>query len=323
VIRYLLRRIGNMVLMLLGASVLLFVLSKAAPGDFVTAAAADSKISAQTIAAMRAQYGLDRPLPVRYWKWLRSVARGDLGYSFAYNVPVSSLLAPRARNTLLLAVPSLLLSWLIAIPVGVYAASRRRGWMDRMFSVGTSTLLALPDLLIALLVMLFALHTGIFPVGGMGASSGAEEMGRWAAFKDLVWHMVLPVTALVLASLPTILRHVRASVVQVLESSYMKAAEANGLPGWKLLYSYALPAAANPLISLFGLTVAGLLSMSLLVEVVLSWPGLGPLVLEAIQGRDLFVVIGSVMFSMLFMVFGNLLADFLLYGLDPRIRMQP
>jgi peptide/nickel transport system permease protein len=184
-------------------------------------------------------------------------------------------------------------------------------------------LLALPDLLIALLVMLFALHTGAFPVGGMSASSGAEELGTWAAFKDLVWHMVLPVTALVLASLPTILRHVRASMVQVLESSYMKAAEGHGLPAWKLLYHYALPAAANPLISLFGLTVAGLLSMSLLVEVVLSWPGLGPLVLEAIQGRDLFVVIGSVMFSMLFMVFGNLLADVLLYGLDPRIRTQP
>jgi peptide/nickel transport system permease protein len=322
-IRYFLRRIGNMVLMLLGASVLLFVLSKAAPGDFVTAAAADSHISAQTLAAMRAQYGLDRPLPVRYWKWLRSVARGDLGYSFAYNLPVSSLLAPRARNTLLLAVPSLMLSWLIAVPVGVFAASRRRGWIDRMFSTGTSTLLALPDLLIALLVMLFALHTGAFPVGGMSASSGAEELGTWAAFKDLVWHMVLPVTALVLASLPTILRHVRASMVQVLESSYMKAAEGHGLPAWKLLYHYALPAAANPLISLFGLTVAGLLSMSLLVEVVLSWPGLGPLVLEAIQGRDLFVVIGSVMFSMLFMVFGNLLADVLLYGLDPRIRTQP
>lgn len=319
-IRYFLRRLGNMALMLLGASVLLFLLSKAAPGDFVTAATADVNVSAQTIAAMRTQYGLDQPLPVRYWRWLSSAARGDLGYSFAYGLPVSSLLWPRARNTLLLTAPALMLSWLIAVPLGVLAASRRGGWADRIFTAGTSTLLALPDLLIALLVMLFALHTGFFPVGGM--TSTIETRGLWHTLTDMLWHMALPVTALVIASLPTILRHVRASVIQVLDSSYIKAAEGHGIARFDILYRYALPAAANPLISLLGLSVAGLLSMSLLVEVVMSWPGMGPLVLEAIQGRDLFVVIGSVMFSMFFMVFGNLLADVLLYGFDPRIRMQ-
>src|SRR5205807_7193416 len=118
-----------------------------------------------------------RPLPARYFHWIESVAKGEFGYSFAYNLPVSTLLAPRIRNTLLLTVPALLISWLIAVPVGVLAAYRKGNWMDRAFSVGTSTLLALPDLLIALLVLLFALRTGFFPVGGMTSSN--QPQGWW------------------------------------------------------------------------------------------------------------------------------------------------
>jgi peptide/nickel transport system permease protein len=168
---------------------------------------------------------------------------------------------------------------------------------------------------------LIALKTGMFPVGGM-TSVNAQDQGAWAWLRDLAWHMVLPVAALVIGSLTIILRHVRASVGEVLESSYMRAAEGHGLPRFKLLFRYALPAAANPLISLFGLSVAMLLSVSLLIEVVMGWPGIGPLLLEAILARDLFVVIGAVMLSTLLLIGGNLLADILLYAFDPRIRRQ-
>ena len=176
-------------------------------------------------------------------------------------------------------------------------------------------------MLIALLALLVALKTGIFPAGGM-TSVSAPEQSAWEWLCDVAWHMVLPVTALVMGSLTIILRHVRASVSEVLDSSYMRAAEGHGLPRFKLLFRYALPAAANPLISLFGLSVALLLSISLLIEVVMSWPGIGPLLLEAILARDLFVVIGAVMLSTVFLISGNLLADVLLYAFDPRIRMQ-
>jgi peptide/nickel transport system permease protein len=320
-IAYLARRAAHALLMLFGVSILLFLLFQAAPGDFLSEVRLNPQISPGTVAQLRAQYGLDQPLPVRYWQWLKSSARGDFGYSFAYNTPASTLLWPRARNTLLLTVPALLISWLIAVPLGVLVAGWKGSWVDRLFSGGTSLLLGLPDVLIALLALLIALKTGMFPVGGM-TSVNAQDQGTWVWLRDLGWHMVLPVSALVIGSLAILLRHVRASVAEVVESSYMRAAEGHGLPRFKLLFGYALPAAANPLISLFGLSIAVLLSVSLLIEVVMSWPGIGPLMLEAILARDLFVVIGAVMLSTVFMVTGNLLADVLLYAFDPRIRRQ-
>ena len=320
-IRYLLRRAGNIALMLLGVSILMFLLSAAAPGDVLSEARLNPQISPETLQAMRAQYGLDQPLPVRYWKWISSVGRGNLGYSFVYNVPVSSLLWPRMLHTLLLTVPALFLSWIIALPLGVLAASRKGSWIDRAFSAGTSTLLAIPDLLLALLVLVFALRTHAFPVGGMN-SHDAADLGWWATLMDTAWHMVLPVTVLVIGSMPTTIRHVRASMAEVLDSSYMKASEGHGLSRFTLLYRYALPAAANPLITLLGLSVATLLSISLLVEVVMSWPGMGPLLVAAILSHDLFVVIGATMLPILLMGVGNLFADLLLYAVDPRIRVQ-
>ena len=320
-IRYLGRRAGHGLLMLFGVSILLFLLFQAAPGDFLSDARVNSQISVETLAQLRAQYGLDQPLPVRYWQWLKSSAKGEFGYSFAYNTPASTLLWPRARNTLLLSVPALLIAWLIAVPLGVLAAGWKGRWADRLFSGGTSALLALPDVLIALLALLAALKTGMFPVGGM-TSMNAQDQGTWARVRDLGWHMVLPVAALVIGSLAIILRHVRASISEILDSFYMRAAEGHGLSRFKLLFGYALSAGANPLISLFGLSVAMLLSVSLLIEVVMGWPGIGPLLLEAILARDLFVVIGAVMLSTIFLVAGNLLGDVLLYAFDPRIRRQ-
>ena len=318
-IRYILRRLANGILMLFGISLLLFILLQAAPGDYLSDLRLNAQISPETVAGLRAQYGLDQPLPVRYWNWVRSAAKGDFGYSFAYNVPASTLLWPRARNTLLLSVPAMLLSWLIAVPLGVLVAGSKWRWVDRLFSASTSTLLALPDVLIALLALLIALKTGLFPVGGM-SSLGGDQQSSWASLRDLAWHMVLPVGALVLGLLAMILRHVRAGVAEVLDSTYMRAAEGHGLPRMKLLFLYALPAAANPLISLFGLSIALLLSVSLLIEVVMSWPGMGPLLLESILSRDLFVVIGAVLLSTVFLLAGNLLGDVLLYAFDPRIR---
>ena len=318
--KYLARRLGYALLLLWGVSTLLFFLLQAAPGEFFSDMKLNPQISAETIAALRSQYGLDRPLPARYFHWMGSVAKGEFGYSFAYNLPVSTLLGPRIRNTLLLTVPALMISWFVAVPVGVLAAYRRGSWIDRVFSAGTSTLLALPDLLIALLVLLFALRTGAFPAGGMNSAN--QVQGWWKGMLDTAWHMILPVAALVVGSLPTLLRHTRASMVEVLNSSFMRAARGHGLSTTSLLFRHALPAAANPLISLFGLSVAGLLSVSLLVEVIVGWPGMGPLLIEAILGRDLFVVIAAVIFSTLFLVAGNLLADILLYAFDPRIRVQ-
>ncbi len=318
-IRYLLRRFGHGLLLLFVVSILLFLVQQAAPGEFLTEMRLNSQISEQTLQGLREQYGLDKPLPVRYAKWARSVAGGDFGYSFAYNLPVSGLVWPRVRNTLLLTVPALLISWMIALPLGVLAAGRRYGWAERLFSGSTSVLLAFPDILLGLLALLIALRTRLFPIGGM--SSIGQEQGH-ASLSDLLWHLTLPVLVLVIGSVAPILRQVRSSILEVTCSSYYRAAEGNGLGPLTLLFRHALPAAVNPLVSLFGLSVAYLLSTSLVVEVVMGWPGLGPMLLEAVLGRDLFVVLGAVMFTTFFLVAGNLIADVLLYVFDPRIRME-
>ena len=304
---------------MVGVSVLSFVLVELAPGDYFAEMRLDPRISEATVRALRARYGLDRPLPERYLRWVASLARGEMGYSFAYGQPVGPLLWPRVRNTLLLTGTATGLAWLLAVPLGAWWATRRRGVADAGLAGLTAILLALPDLVLALGLLLVAVRTGWFPAGGM-VSLGHEQMSAGERLRDVAAHLVLPVTALVLGILPVLVRYVRASIADALGAPFVRAARAHGIPEVRVLFRHALPAAANPLISLFGLSLAGLLSTSLLVEVVMSWPGLGPLMLEAILARDFYLVLGPVLASTLLLVGGNLLADALLLAADPRIR---
>ena len=316
-----LKRLAASLLLMLAVSVFTFLLAELAPGDYLAEMRLDPRISPETIAALRARYGLDDPLPERYLGWLRSIASGELGYSFPRGMPVGPLLWPRARNTLLLTVLATALAWAIAVPLGVWAASRPGGWLDRASFGATALLMATPDLLLGLGCLLLAVRTGLFPVGGM-TSPGTGTETLWAEALDVAWHLALPVAALVLASLPVLWRHVRSAMIEAMGAPFVRAARGHGVRRRRLLFRHALPAAANPLISLFGLSLAGLLSGSLLIEVIMSWPGLGPLLLEAILARDLHLVIGSLLLSGLLLVAGNLAADLLLVWSDPRIRQE-
>ena len=318
---FLLRRLGHAFFLLVGVSILAFVFTTLAPGTYFDEMRLNPQIAPETVAAMRAQYGFDRSLSVRYASWLSSVFHGDMGFSFAYNSPVAPLLVLRARNTLLLTITATLLAWAIALPLGVWSAERLGRLPDRFLSWGIAALLVIPDLALALGLLVFAVRSGWFPTGGM-ASVDFETLSPLNKLHDLALHMILPVTALVLSALPLLVRHVRAAVADVLNAPFLLAAAGHGIARRTLLYRYALPAAANPLISLFGFSIGALLSGSLLIEVVMSWPGLGPLLLEAILARDPYVVVGGILFSTLFLVGGNLLADLLLYWADPRIRTE-
>src|SRR5207249_9407688 len=183
-----------------------------APGDFLNEMKLDPRMPPETVAALRDRYGLDRPLPLKYLHWLQSVRHGELGYSVPYNTPVASLLWPRARNTLLLSVPATTIAWLIAVPLGAWSASRRGRWDDRLCAAVTTGLLLVPELLLALALLLFAVRTGYFPVGGM-TSLRFAELGTWDRLHDLIVHMVLPASALILLMLPVLIRHVRASLI--------------------------------------------------------------------------------------------------------------
>ncbi|MFZ0214225.1 MAG: ABC transporter permease [Candidatus Acidiferrales bacterium] len=319
--RYIARRFIHAILLLLAISFLSFALLQWAPGDFFDSMRMNPRISAQTINGMRSEYGMDRPFPVRYALWMRSVLKGDMGFSFSYNSPVGPLLWPRARNTLLLASSSTLLAWLLAIPLGIWTAARKGRWADRACGVATSALLTIPDLLLFLLLLLFAVRTGWFPAGGM-LSPGFDDLGFWAKAKDALFHFALPSLGLAVVTLPILLRHIRAAMIEALESPFIRAARGHGIPRSRLLWRYALPAASNPLISLLGFSVATMLSASVIIEVILSWPGLGPLMVQSILARDIYVVIAIVMLSSVFLVAGNLLADVLLFASDPRIRVE-
>jgi peptide/nickel transport system permease protein len=318
---YLLRRLGHAFFLLVGVSVLAFLFTTLAPGTYFDEMRLNPQIAPETVAALRVQTGVDKPLPVRYASWLHSVIRGEMGFSFAYNSPVAPLLLVRARNTLLLTITATLLAWAIALPLGVWSAEHLGDLPDRLLSWATAVLLVIPDLTLALGLMVFAVRSRWLPMGGM-VSVDFETLSLLNKLRDLALHMILPVMALVLSALPLLVRHVRAAMGDVLHAPFLLAALGHGIPRRILLYRYALPAAANPLISLFGFSIGALLSGSLLIEVVMSWPGLGPLLLEAILARDLYVVVGGILFSTLFLVGGNLLADVLLYWVDPRIRTE-
>ncbi|HEY4842261.1 MAG TPA: ABC transporter permease [Terriglobales bacterium] len=318
---YILRRVLRAILLSFAVSALCFLFTEMAPGSFFDEMRLNPQISPETIFALRSSYGLDQPLAVRYARWVKAALHADLGYSIAYNMPVRPLLWSRAKNTLLLTVSALALTWLISVPLGVWAANRRGGWVDKAVALGSSFVISVPELVIAVALLALVVRWRILPVGGM-MSADSDAFSTLAKVQDLARHLALPVLILVLCEIAIIVRHVRASVLEVLGATYVQAARGLGVSQGRLLFRHVLPVAANPAISLLGFSLAGLLSGSLIVEVICGWPGLGPLLLEATLSRDLYLVIGGIMFSALFMIGGNLVADIMLIAVDPRIRKE-
>jgi peptide/nickel transport system permease protein len=312
-------RVLHGLVLLFGVSVLTFALLSAAPGNLFDELKLNPQISPETVTALKAEYGIDRPWLTRYAYWTSSALRGDFGYSLSYRCPVGKLLWPRVRNTLLLTVLATLLSWMIAIPWGMIEAARHGQWIDRLGGGITATLLAIPELVLGLLLLLLAARTGWFPVGGMLSANARDATVAGNAW-DLLRHLLLPVIALALGSAPLLIRYVRSAIASVMDMPFIEIARGHGISPSRIAFRHALPAAANSLISLFGFSLGTLLSASLLIEIILSWPGLGPLVLEAMLARDTYVVMAVVTLSSVFLILGNMLADVLLYWSDPRIR---
>jgi peptide/nickel transport system permease protein len=317
--RYLGRRLIRAAFLLVGVSILCFLFTEMAPGSFFDEMRLNPQISPETISSLRSRYGLDQPLVVRYGRWLRSALHADFGYSIAYNAPVAPLLWSRAKNTLLLATTGMLLTWLISIPLGVWAAARSGRMLDKGIRVASSLLVSIPEVVIAVALLAIVVRWRVLPVGGM-TSMDNEGLSQWARLQEIASRMLLPTIILTLGESAIIVRHLRASVLEVLDTPFVQAAGGLGIGRTRLLFRHALPVAANPAISLLGFSLAGLLSGSLLVEVICGWPGLGPLILDATLSRDFYLVIGGIMLSALFMVGGNLVADIMLLACDPRIR---
>ena len=313
------RRLIRAILLLVGVSALCFLFTEMAPGSFFDEMRLNPQISPETISSLRSHYGLDEPLVVRYGRWMRSAAQADFGYSIAYNTPVAPLLWSRAKNTLLLAAAGMLLTWLISVPLGVWIAARRGRLLDNTVGAISSLLISVPEVVIAVALLAIVVRWRVLPVGGM-RSLDSEGLSQWARMQDIAARMVLPAIILALAETAIIVRHIRAGVLEVLNAPFVQAARSFGIHRARVLFRHVLPVAASPAISLFGFSLAGLVSGSLLVEVICGWPGLGPLILDATLARDFYLVIGGIMLSAVFMVGGNLVADIMLMACDPRIR---
>lgn len=319
---YIIKRLLQAVVTLLLASLLCFLIIQLAPGDYLSTLRGNPKLSAQFVEQLRQQFGLDRPWLEQYLRWLQQVVtRGNFGNSFVYNRSVSSLLWERVPATLLLAIASLVVTWAIAIPLGIISAVKQNQWSDRLLRTLSYVGQGFPSFITALLLLIVAQYTSpLFPIGDM-TSVDHNDLNPIGKILDIGWHMILPTIALSVTSFAGLQRITRGELLDVLRQDYIQTARAKGLPENTVIYTHALRNAVNPLITLLGFEFANLLSGAFITEQFFNWPGLGRLILQAFFAQDLYLVMGSLMMGAVMLILGNLLADLLLKVVDPRIKL--
>ncbi|OHE71207.1 MAG: ABC transporter substrate-binding protein [Verrucomicrobia bacterium GWC2_42_7] len=319
--RFLLRRFFVMIPMLFAISLLVFILMKLAPGDFLTQVKASKDFPPERVIEIQREFGLDKPWYVQYGLWLRQVACWDFGYSWTYRVPVSDLLFQKVPATLILALTSLSFAWFIAIPLGVLSAVYRDSVFDRLASFITYASLSIPEFFLALLAVFFAAKTGWFPTGGRTAivHDFLSPLAQWG---DIAYHLVLPTLVLGLSNVAGMMRVMRGNFLDYMTAEFVTTARAKGLSEFSVMFKHVLCNAINPLITSFGFSFSRLLSGALLVENVMNYPGLGQLIYEAFLKQDQYVVMASVMVGAFMLLLGNFLSDLLLAFTDPRIRLE-
>lgn len=320
---YIGKRVLQAIITLLLASALCFAITQLAPGDYIDTLSQNPQISPETLNQLTEQFGLDKPPVQQYFNWLTQiVTQGDFGFSFANQRPVSALLAERVAATLLLAISSLIITWAIAIPLGIVAAIHQNRPLDRGLQLISYTGQGFPSFITALLLLFIAQNTSpLFPIGGM-TSIDYPDLSPIGKAADLAWHMILPTLALSVTSFAGLQRLMRGQLLDVLRQDYIKTARAKGLPENRVIYIHALRNAVNPLITLLGFEFASLLSGAFIAETFFNWPGLGKLMLEAVRQQDLYLVMAGLMMSAVMLIVGNLLADLLLKAVDPRINIE-
>ena len=320
---YIAKRLLQAILTLFLASALCFAIVQLAPGDYLDTLKENPQISPERIAELSKQFGLDQPPFIQYWRWLvRVVTRFDFGTSFVYFRPVSSLLVERIPATLLLAVSSIIITWMIAIPLGIVSAVKQDSKIDKILRVLSYLGQGFPSFITALILLIFAQYSSpLFPVGGMTSINHAQ-LSTVGKILDIGWHMILPTIALSITSFAGLQRLTRGQLLDVLKQDYIQTARAKGLPENKVIYVHALRNAINPLITLIGFEFASLLGGSFIAEFFFNWPGLGRLTLQAVTAQDKYLVMASLMMGATMLIIGNLIADLLLKAVDPRIKLE-
>jgi peptide/nickel transport system permease protein len=323
---YLLRRLGLAVITTFAITVVTFIILHLPPVDFVTAYAAQAAASGSAISpaeadAMRLAYGLNQPLWVQYWKWLSMVATGDFGRSFEYGRPVTEVIGDRLWLTILLSLGAIVVTWGLALPIGIYSAVRQYSIGDYAFTLLGFIGLAIPNFLLALIVMYFGQH--LFGMSVSGLFSADQQLAPWTWTKvvDLLHHLPLPVLILALAGTAQLVRIMRANLLDELRRPYVVTARARGLPERRVIMKYPVRAALNPFASTIGYLLPFTVSGSVIISVVLSLPTVGPLLLRSLLSQDMLLASSIILLLGVLTVIGTLVSDLVLMWIDPRIRL--
>ena len=330
---YIIRRLLHMIPTLILISMVSFAVIQAPPGDMLTSRIAElqqqgelggGQSARQQVEALRERYGLNDHIAVRYLRWMWNiVAHGDFGESFTYEMDVLDLLAERLGLTLLLTLSTLIFTWIIAIPIGVYSATRPYSLGDYTFTFLGFIGLAVPQFLIALIIMFFQVR--VFHVESVGGLLSPKFVGGpWSLAKlvDLLSHIWVPIVVIGLAGTASVIRIMRSNLMDVLDQQHIQTARAKGLTERKVIFKYGVRIAINPLVSRLGMQLPRLLSGAVVAGVVLGLPTAGPQFLTALKSQDMYLAGAFLLLSAVFLLLGNLLADIALAWLDPRIRYE-
>jgi peptide/nickel transport system permease protein len=325
-LRFLVKRFVSLIVTLFAVSVVAFAIIQLPPGDFLTSfmtnLAADGQSTSQELVdKLRENYGLDQSVFVQYGKWMNNILfKGDFGQSFEWNRPVGEVVGSRMGMTIVLAIVTLMLTWIIALPIGVYSAVKQYSAGDYAATLLGFIGVAVPDFLISLVLMYIAFKYFNQSVGGLFSQD--YENAEWSYNKllDLLGHLWIPVIIIGLSGTASLIRVMRANLLDELRKPYVITARARGLPEWKVIMKYPVRVALNPFISTVGWVLPGLVSGSIIVAVVLSLPTAGPLLLKSLLTQDMYLAGAFILLLSVLTMIGTLASDILLALVDPRIR---
>ena len=320
---FIIRRLLALIPLLLVVTFITQALLLASPGNYLTVISESRQVSPELLRLLEHQYHLEsNNIFTRYWYWLWQAFHGNFGFSFKYMAPVWGLVWQRLFNTLVLSVAALLVSWGVAIPLGTLAAVKRGTWIDRSTGFVSFLGLSMPVVFFALLMVMLAAKTGWFPISGMRSEVYWDDMSAIQRIGDVIWHVTLPAMVLGIVGMGQYMRQMRGEMIDTLGQDYIRTAVAKGLSRRRVIMRHALGNAINPLVSLFGFSLAYLLAGAVLTETVFAWPGMGRLTFEALRDKDEPLVLASVVLLTVMLVLGSLVSDLLLAVIDPRIRLD-
>jgi peptide/nickel transport system permease protein len=324
---YIIRRVIYALITLVVVTVIGFIIIDLPPGSYLdtyvsSLRASGSDLATEDIQALEARYGMNDPLLVRFWKWISNFVVGDFGESFQHNMPVKDLIWERLQLTIIFAVVNLLISWILAITIGVYSATHRYRASDYLITGLQFTGLAVPPFLLALVVMVFAQQVLQLNVGGLFSPEFETAPWTWAKFVDLMNHVWIPVVVISASNTAWLSRVMRSNLLDVMGMQYVQTARAKGLPESTVVWKHAVRNALHPLVMAFGMSFPAMISGQTVVSLVLNLPTTGPLLFTALLNQDMYLAGTFLIFLTVMLVVGNLFADIVLAWLDPRIQYE-